>query len=881
MECALMEVQMCQLASQRKRGHLFHAGELLFLGLLVSASVPRAIAGPLRAGPVAPRGHSEQGANTGGGQSASQAPHLSHSALNQSKGKHDRTDTLLVLVNDENGVAVPLARVYLVQPETQQIAKGETNYAGRYTFKGVAPGSYQLVVQKEGFYAVRSDNVAVGTVERTEVTLNRVREVHQRVNVVASPIAINPASTISTRRLSDTEIMNLPYDVPRDIRYALPLIPGIVQDATGQIHINGAPTRQILDQLDGFNITDPASGNFDARVAVDALRSVSVYGSRYPAQYGKSSGGVVDLETGMGDDRYRFSGTDFVPSVATHKGFHLNGWTPHGSFSGPIKKGKAWFLMAPESEYDLELINELPPGADSNTRWRWGDLAKTQVNLTPSNILTTEFFFNGFRSDHTGLSRFNPVETTTRLNQSIYHFSTIDQSTLSNGALMEFGISFNRFHAAELPLGNATYVLTPEGSSGNFFEQGEARSQRLQVIANLIAPTLNKWGTHELKTGLDFDRVTDLESFNRHGISILRQDGTLSRTVSFPGNPTIEQANIETGVYGQDHWSITHRLVLDPGLRIEWDRIAPGPRVSPRVAASFTPSAEDNTKIVGGVGVYYDESNIDLYTQPSSGTRIDYFYDPTGTSLIRPPVESVFQIDRQKFKKPWVLNWSVGVERKLPADFFLRTEYLQKRGYDEWTYVNPCAGPQGCFTGQFLMESTRRDRYDAVDVAVRRRFRRGHVIYAAFTHSTSRSNAVLDFNVLNPFFSAQGGGPLPWDTPNRIVSYGILPLIREFDLAYTLDWSQGFPFSVVNENQELVGAPDRLRYPAHFTLNMALERRISLFGFRWQLRAGFDDITDRHNPYSVDNNIDSPTYLTYGSTGGRSLTGQVRLLGRN
>ena len=876
-----MEVPMCQHASQRKRGRLFHARALLFLGLLASVGVPMALPCPFHASPAEPGRYPAQGSSAAAAQTASQAPHFSHPASSQNKAEQGGTDTLLVLVNDENGVAVPLARVYLVQPDTERVVNGETNYAGRYTFKDLAPGRYQLVVQKEGFYAVRSDNVAVGTVRRTEVTLNRVREVHQRVNVVASPIAINPASTASTRRLSDTEIMNLPYNVPRDIRYALPLIPGIVQDATGQIHIDGAPTREILDRLDGFNITDPASGNFDARVPVDALRSVSIYSSRYPAQYGKSSGGVVDLETGMGDDRYRFSGTDFVPSIATHKGFHLNGWTPHGSFSGPIKKGKAWFLVAPESEYDLELINELPPGADSNTKWRWGDLAKTQINLTPSNILTTDFFFNEFRSDHTGLSRFNPVETTTRLNQSIYHFSAIDQFTLSNGALMEYGIGFSRFHVAEMPQGYVTYVLTPEGSSGNYFEQAEARSQRLQVIANLIAPTLNKWGAHELKTGLDFDRVTDLESYNRHGISILRQDGTLSRTVSFPGNPTIEQANIETGVYGQDHWSIARGLVLDPGLRIEWDRIAPGARVSPRVAASFTPSAEDNTKIVAGAGVYYDESNIDLYTQPRSGTRIDYFYDPTGTSLVRPPVQSVFQIDRQNFEKPWVLNWSVGVERKLPAQFFLRTEYLQKRGYDQWTYVNPCAGPQGCFTGQFSMESTRRDRYDAVDVAVRRRFQKGHVIYAAFTHSTSRSNAVLDFNVLNPYFSLQGGGPLPWGTPNRIVSWGILPLIREFDLAYTLDWYQGFPFSVVNENQELVGAPDRLRYPAHFSLNMALERRISLFGFRWQLRAGFDDITDRHNPYSVDNNIDSPTYLTYGSTGGRSLTGQLRLLGRN
>ena len=865
-----------QFRKMLKRCLVQHVAGLMLFGLVSNCCGLSLIAFQLQAGQGAPA--AQMWANTAAKASDLKSAHTVDPDQLQSRGEVRNDDTLLVIVNDENGLAVPLAHIYLVEQNTQNIEKGETNYAGRHLFRGLSPGNYQLLVQKEGFYAVRSDHVVVGMTESTEVILNRVREIHQRVNVVASPISIDPAKTTSTRRLSDKEIMNLPFSVPRDLRYALPLIPGIVQDATGQIHLNGAPTRQILDQLDGFNITDPASGYFDARLPVDALRSVTVYGSRYPAQFGKASGGVLDLESGMGDDRYRFSGTDFVPSITTHKGFHINGWTPHGSISGPIRKGKAWFLLAPESEYDLELINELPPGADRNTRWRWGDLAKTQINLTRSNILTTDFLFNEFRSDHAGLSRFTPIEATTHLNESIYHFSVVDQSTLSNGLLMEYGIGFSRFHSAELPLGNATYILTPEGSSGNYFQRAEARSERLQLIGNVIAPSLRRWGTHEMKAGIDLDHVADVKSYNRHTISILRQDGTLSRTVDFPGNPQIEQTNFETGVYGQDHWSITRRLVVDPGLRLEWDRIAPGARVSPRLAASYTPSGEDNIKVVGGIGVYYDESNLNLYTQPRSGTRIDSFYDPTGTVLIRPPVQSIFQIGR--LKKPWVLNWSVGIERRLPAEFFLRTEYLQKRGYDGWTYVNPCAGPEGCFSGQFSMESTRQDRYDAVDVSIQRRFRNGHVVYASYTRSKSRSNAVLNFNILNPYFSPQGGGPLPWDTPNRIVSWGILPLVKEFDLAYTLDWRQGFPFSVVNEDQQLVGAPDGMRYPAYFSLNMALERRVSLFGFRWELRAGFDNITDRHNPYAVDNNIDSPTYLTYGSTGGRSLTGQVRLLGR-
>jgi len=103
---------------------------------------------------------------------------------------------------------------------------------------------------------------------------------------------------------------------------------------------------------------------------------------------------------------------------------------------------------------------------------------------------------------------------------------------------------------------------------------------------------------------------------------------------------------------------------------------------------------------------------------------------------------------------------------------------------------------------------------------------------------------------------------------------------KKVDLAYTADWHDGFPFSVVDQNQGLVGAPDSRRFPGYFSLNLALERRIEIFGFQWAVRVGFDDITNRHNPFAVDNNIDSPHFLQYSSVDGRALTGLIRLLGR-
>ena len=111
------------------------------------------------------------------------------------------------------------------------------------------------------------------------------------------------------------------------------------------------------------------------------------------------------------------------------------------------------------------------------------------------------------------------------------------------------------------------------------------------------------------------------------------------------------------------------------------------------------------------------------------------------------------------------------------------------------------------------------------------------MLFASYTRSKADSNAVLDFSIDNVLFSPQAGGPLPWDTPNRFLSSGYMPLPGKFSLAYSLDYRDGFPFSLVNENQELVGAPGSMRFPRYFSLDLQFERRIQLFGFMWA-RAG-------------------------------------------
>jgi len=783
---------------------------------------------------------------------------------------------LLVTVLDENGVTVPSARLTLAGPSNSFVLRAETDYAGRCQFSSLRMGIYSLRVEKDGFFVFTSNDIQVAEGSNLEITLNHTQEYAESVKVVYSPPAIDPQQTSVSATLSSQDIVNLPFSVGRDIRYALPLLPGVLQDADGQLHVAGASTYQIHDQLDGFNVSDPATGLFNVRTSVDSLQSASVESGRYSAEYGKASGGVVSLRTLMGDDHFRFLATDFIPAIQELGGFHFKTWTPRLTFSGPIRKNKAWFMNAADGEYDLNLIRDLPPGANRGTAWRISNLSKAQVNLTSSNILTASLLVNDYRSDHLGLSVFTPLPTTLDQRDAAQLLLLKDQHLFPGGTLVEVGGAWGEYHDSLLPLGSSPYIDRAGQYSGNYFEATNSRARRTQGIANVFLPPRTWHGRHEFKIGSDLDRIADRQSYWRRPIEIQRPNGTLAQEVTFQGGVPFTQDNFESSGYAQDRWSLSDRLLIEPGIRFDWDDVVRDFLVSPRLASTYLLTRSGDTKLSGGVGVYGDATNLNLLTRSLDGQRTDLFYGLTGQTLVQPPVVASFIVDQRMLKLPRFTNWSLGIERKMPRAIYLQLQFLDRRGREGWAFVNQ--GP--AFGGSYQLESVERDRYDSVEISARHSFRGGHMLFASYTRSKADSNAVLDFSIDNVLFSPQAGGPLPWDTPNRFLSSGYMPLPGKFAIAYSLDWRNGFPFSLVNENQQLVGAPGSMRYPGYFSLDLQVERRLNLFGFQWALRAGCNDITNRPNPSGVNNNVDSPEFLTYGGIQGRALTARVRLLGR-
>jgi hypothetical protein len=139
---------------------------------------------------------------------------------------------------------------------------------------------------------------------------------------------------------------------------------------------------------------------------------------------------------------------------------------------------------------------------------------------------------------------------------------------------------------------------------------------------------------------------------------------------------------------------------------------------------------------------------------------------------------------------------------------------------------------------------------------------------------------VIERTVDQPLTVSADTGPLPWDAPSRLLSWGYLPAwSKSWAFAYMLDWHTGLPFSIQDPYGQLVGTVDDKRFPQYFELNLFLERILSYRGYRLSLRAGFNNITGHFNPTVVNDVLGGTTYLSEYGGQARALNCQVRFLG--
>jgi hypothetical protein len=534
----------------------------------------------------------------------------------------------------------------------------------------------------------------------------------------------------------------------------------------------------------------------------------------------------------------------------------------------------------------------LPSGQNLTHGVTASNLSRFQVNLTPTNILTGSFLFNLNDVNRNGLSFLTPAESTTNHHQTLYMSTVRDQKYWTGGTLLDVGFADSRGMLEDKPQGDSTYLITPTGNLGNYFVNRDRHFYRQQWLANLFLPTFHMAGTHQLKFGVDLEREAFHERVLRHDYEVLRNDGSVSRFVAFAGSPFQRRKNFEAAEYIQDRWMPRDGLLIEAGLRVEWNEIVRDLGAAPRFAVAWSPGFLRNTKFSAGWGIYYDALNLSLVTRQQGEVSLATFYPQSGIAM--GPVQTSFLLNERSLQVPYYRSGSVSVERKLPFDFYGKASYIHRTGSHGLAFepANPLAALAESGNVAYALVNSRQDRYDAVDVSIRRTFGGQFEWFAGYTRSGARTNQAVDYSLENPVFAVQMPGPFAWDAPNRFHTWGWAPVsprllphalqfvIHDTSVVYLLEYHTGFPFSVVDQNGFLVGAPDSLRLPAYFNINLALERKFRALHYLWAWRFGFNNITNNGNPNYVNNVMGSAQFLTYGRGQARAFNVRLRLLGR-
>ncbi len=755
-----------------------------------------------------------------------------------------------------------------------------------------ATGAYLVTAAQAGFYAINDRPAEIReSLNEIVLTLNHIRNTSDSVDVRSSPALIDVEQTQSERRLEGSQVLAVPYPATHDLRNAMPLMPGVVQGRAGDLHFDGGSENQVQYTLDGFNISDPLTGTFNTHLSVEAVQSLDFLSGRYSPEYGKGSSGVLAIRTESGDDHWRYSATNFVPGVDTSGGLHVGAYTPRLNFSGPLWKGRAWFSDSVDGSYNQLFVPDLPSGQNMRTSYGASNLLHTQFNVRPANILYADFLVNFNATPNAGLGALDPLPTTVDQRNRQWFASVKDQIYLTRGTLLEFGFSDLRTFARQIPQGQSLYVFMPRGREGNFYIDSKQESDRKQFLSNLFLPAFQRAGAHQFKVGVDIDRLNYSQNTRRTGFENVGLNGGVLRKVVFFGNGRLDRPSLEVSSYVVDNWRIKSNLVVEAGVRQDWDELVRDVVLSPRAAVSYAPFGGKNTKLSGGYAVLYDATTPQIFSRPSDQYSLSTFYNPDG-SVQSGPSATVFMPGR-RLKMPRYQTWSAGLEQLLPGRVVLSINLLRRRGSDGFTYVNvlnPAVPPSpemvalfqtAQFESIYRLENRRADLYDSAEITLRQAFGKGYEWMASYTRSRAFSNAVADVTVDQPMLISNNAGRLPWDSPDRFLSWGYLPTpFQNWAIAYLFETRTGFPFSVQDEIGRLLGAPNADRFPHYFNLNLHAEWTTHLLGYRFALRGGVNNLTDHNNYTVVNNTLGSPSFLNFYGATGRHFVVRLRWLGR-
>jgi hypothetical protein len=776
------------------------------------------------------------------------------------------------------GVVVTLSSDRLGDKKLQSVTDSE----GQFDFNGLIAGDYTVAVEFSGFrkYEQKLSVQIEATVEHN-ILLQPV-PLSESVTVTDDPTDANKTesttpSVITTQALRDAPLIDQKF------QDALPLLPGVVRGPDGNLNIKGTRPTQSGILVSSLNVTDPVTGAPAIELPLEAVDTVQVHSNPYSSEFGKFTGAVTTIETrsGSNDWRYLVTGTLPRPRWRDGKIFGVGAATPRIAVGGPIKKDKLFFFQSVEYRFvrtNVPSLEALSEQQRDIKRESFDSFSRIDYVLNPKNRLTGSFSVFPQKFDYFNLNTFNPSDTTANFHQRGWFLALNEQATFKSGALLQSSFSAKQFDGDIFGNSAAPYLIAPDRNFGGWFDRQHRDSRRYELL-EIYNFRPQAWrGSHAFKTGLNFSHTSFTGADRSSPVTILRANGTRHQLIEFTGAGVLEQRQNEFSAFLQDKWILNKRVILDLGLRYDRDEIGKQNNFAPRLGFVFAPVDSDRTIIRGGVGLFYDKIPLNVGSFEQYQSLVVTTFAGNGIMVVDGP-RILRNTVPDELENPYSLAWNLQLDHQLTSRLLLRLGYEERSTRRDFV-LEPAANPSATNEGLLLLQNSGRSRYRELQAVARFRFQESRNIYLSYVRSASRGN-LNDFNTYfgnqkHPVIRPDEYGKQPYDVPNRLLFWGDFGL--PFDIVATpvLDWHSGFPFSLLNEQQDFVGPRNEGgRFPQLMTLDLLVTKGLSIpfRGKKYKGRVGLTvfNIMNHWNPRDVQNNLASPQFGTFYNNAERSV----------
>lgn len=275
-------------------------------------------------------------------------------------------------VTDPSGATVPSAVVVLTNIGTAERRNAVTDNDGNYQFVNLVPGRYRVDIERTGFKHLTRDEILVEVQSAVRIdAVMQVGEIGQVVEVQAQTPLLQTESSALGQVVDSRKVQEMPLN-GRNVLNLVALVPGVVPQgnamanptgqnifAFGNYQIGGGIAGQNAAYIDGATL-NVAQGSLVAIIPTqDAMQEFRVQTNNLGPEFGRFTGGVINLTSKSGSNSFHGSAYEFLRNKVLNANTFFNNRSGTGrpaftqnqygvNIGGPIVRDKTFFFASYE-----------------------------------------------------------------------------------------------------------------------------------------------------------------------------------------------------------------------------------------------------------------------------------------------------------------------------------------------------------------------------------------------------------------------------------------------------------------------------------------------------------------------------------------------------